>query len=132
VEFLTSTGWSNETYDSFFDSSNPNSFGGVLSQVNANNSDHFKCTDLSKNCTSEELTLIQWGSSNVTLNPLISNFNYTAPTRTISDWGQYPIPFVLEAPEYWFWAGKAFGDIVALNEKQSAAALSIGYSWFGL
>lgn len=135
ADFLTTTGWSTAEYDSFYNVSQENSFGWVLSQVNANNSDHFGCTSVpgeSKNCTSEELTLIQWGSSGVTLNPLISNFNYTAPSKTMSDWGQYPVPFVLTAPEYWFWAGKAFGDIVSLNKTQVADAFSTGYSWFGL
>lgn len=36
------------------------------------------------------------------------------------------------APEYWFWAQKAFGDITALNKNQVTNVLSTGYSWFGL
>jgi len=39
---------------------------------------------------------------------------------------------VTVAPEYWFWAQKAFGDIVALNKNQVTDVLSSGYSWFGL
>lgn len=93
----------NATFDFFFDESIKDSFGDVLGQVNQNNSIHLNCTDgdiVPTNCTSQQLALLQWGSATVTQNPLISNINYTAPTNTMSEWGDYLIEFMTQAPEF--------------------------------
>jgi hypothetical protein len=87
--------------------------------MNANNAVHYGCTPTPSspsNCTSEELTLIQWGNSGITNNPQIGYPNYNPASLTMADWGEYPLPFVPQAPEYGFWATKAFGDVPTLNK----------------
>jgi len=55
----------------------------------------YNCSDgdlIPTNCTSQQLALMQWGSSYVTKNPVISNPDYSAPTNTMANWGNYLIP----------------------------------------
>jgi hypothetical protein len=54
------------------------------------------------NCTSDELALLQWGSSYVTQNPLyvLSNDPYTPAQKTVVGWGSYGFAGLTTSPEY--------------------------------
>ena len=118
---MTALGWNETSFNSFYDVGRTDSFGFALAKINQFNQDTYGCAEDDNNplnCTAVELAAIQWGSSTITLSPSIENANYTQATHTISDWGAYPIQNALYAPEYFFWAQKAHGSIVALNTTQ--------------
>lgn len=127
-DFMAALNWNETEFEGFFNvTQNIYSFGFNLDQVNKNNAEHYNCSSVptefpyvesADNCTAGELTLLQWGSSGVTLYPLYLNNNYTKTTDSMAkDWGIYPIDFVSEAPEYSYWA----------NEEQSVSGTDIAY-----
>lgn len=133
-DFMAALNWDETEFEGFFNVTQNNSFGYQLAQVNKNNSEHYNCSSVptefpyiedGNNCTAGELTLLQWGSSGVTLDPFYLNNNYTKTTYSMAkDWGIYPIDFVSEAPEYSYWANEEKSvsgtDIAPLNKNQTA------------
>lgn len=73
------------------------------------------------NCTAQELALLQWGSSYVTLNPVYENGNYSSKTNSMSQWGNYLIPGLNQAPEFGYYAMNthAFNETEASTLNQS-------------
>lgn len=101
--------------------------------------DHFNCTDgdiIPTNCSSYQLAAKQWGSSVVTLDPSYSNEQFTKPTMTMSNWGDYIIPALPQAPEYGYYVTKTHStngtSPVLLNEVQVADMFAYDYTWYGL
>jgi hypothetical protein len=82
----------------------------LLATVNANSATKYSCSDTA-NCTSIELATLQWGSAFVTLNPFVSNTNYTPVSATMSDWGAYKVPGMQKAPEFSFYTSSDYANL---------------------
>jgi len=79
------------------------------------------------NCTNNELAVLQWGSSGVTLNPLYSlpSDPYTPVANTVINWGSYGFADLTVAPEY-----SVYGS--TLNTTQTKRVVSNFTEYYGL
>jgi len=79
---------------------------------------------------------MQWGNSTVTMNPLISNENYTTATNTMAQWGVYLVPNLSDAPEFAYYVdntGRVNGTgPPKLDQSQVLTMFEYDYTWYGL
>lgn len=72
----------------------------------------------------------------MTKNPLVSNPEYSAPTNSIVEWGNYLIPGLAKAPEYAVYVDQTHAvnstKPVYLNETQVLTMFEYDDTWFGL
>lgn len=107
------TGWTSAQLTDFF--SNPsdksNNFGEQMSSYLKINSATYSCSNPA-NCTSQELALLQWGTSGVTNNLPSTNADYYPASFTMGGlWGSFvsegsPIP-----AEYFYYSNAYGGQI---------------------
>lgn len=135
---MAETGFTQDQYDTFYDTSVSTSFGGVLKQMNENNYDAFNCHEnpnhptMSKNCTGEELGYRQWGSSEITLNNQTDCINMLQPSWSIASWGDWYIDDLPTAPEYYWYSQFTYEEVPALSGQQASNITSQSYTWYGL
>ena len=72
-----------------------------MAKFNEQNAEQHGCTD-TLNCTASQLADKQWGSSAITLNPLLYNDDFLGVSYTMADWGTYPSVMTI-APEFKFY-----------------------------
>jgi hypothetical protein len=97
----TSTGMTQAETDAFYNTADTTSFGYALSAECGLISVKYGCANTA-NCTNDELSLLQWGSSFVTQNPLyvLANDPYTPAQKTVVNWGAYGFAGLTASPEY--------------------------------
>lgn len=100
---LTATGITTEQQTSFYDPSVTDSFGSVYAQALTEISAQYGCADAA-NCTSSELSGLQYGSLGVTQNPSDTwSSTYMPEADTVAGWGNsawYPYGLWTEPVEY--------------------------------
>lgn len=129
------TGMTSTETDAFYNTGDITSFGFALMQECAMIAVKYQCANTA-NCTSNELSLLQWGSSAVTLDPLytLSSDDYTPVQNTVVNWGSYGFAGLTVSPEYAVYGSTLnltqtkrvvsnFTDYYGLNDTYNAARL---------
>ena len=111
---MTDTGMNAAMLVTLYDTSITTSFGYYLAQVEAEQQTKYACTEETGKCSNEELAFLQWGGSEITLNPLYSDSTYTPISTTVADWGPAvggsvaECPGITIAPEYYYYTSDPY------------------------
>ena len=91
--FQRHTEFTDEQMQQYFDVTNPHSFATKVIDQNGLNAIQWDCASTT-NCTAEEISSIQWGSSDITYNPRFYGdiaAKYIPRSYSINDWGDYKV-----------------------------------------
>lgn len=118
-----------------YDTSVPTSLGTAITRQCEWISTSFGCSS-PQNCSSTYLASLQWGSSQVTLNPPNPSAEYCPYSQTMSNWGAYKIADMPQPPEYYYYSQLYFNQTeftaTKLNTTQVELVQNPSINSFGL